>query len=57
MVRSDGVGDGQLKLCKEFEIPQMKSACKLIEPDYDPKITFVVVQKRINTRIFKVGYF
>lgn len=48
----DGVSDGQLKICSEYEIPQMREACKLGSEDYDPKITFIVVQKRINTRLF-----
>lgn len=51
---SDGVGNGQFKLCKEFEFPQLKTACRLLGGDYNPKITFIVVQKRINTRIFTV---
>lgn len=50
---SDGVGDGQLKLCKEFELPQIKEACRLIDPQYDPTVTFLVVRKRIHARIFK----
>lgn len=51
--RRDGVGDGQLKLCKEFELPQIKKACRLLDEQYDPTVTFIVVRKRIHTRIFK----
>lgn len=50
----DGVGDGQLKMCQEYEIPQMENACITIDADYKPKFTYIVVQKRINTRIFVV---
>lgn len=32
----------------------MKEACSSIQEDYKPMITFIVVQKRINTRIFAV---
>lgn len=51
----DGVSDGQLKICSEYEIPQMVEACKLGDANYSPKITFIVVQKRINTRLFVVN--
>lgn len=50
----DGVSDGQLRLCEEYELPQIMSACKRISPEYSPKMLFVVVQKRINTRLFGV---
>ncbi|XP_058446425.1 protein argonaute-3 [Malaya genurostris] len=50
----DGVGDGQLKMCAEYEIPQLQEACKLLAPDYCPEFAFIVVQKRINTRMFRV---
>lgn len=50
----DGVGDGQLRMCQEYEIPQLQEACKLLDPDYCPEIAFVVVQKRINTRMFRL---
>lgn len=50
---SDGVGDGQLKLCKEFELPQIKKACRLLDANYNPFVTFIVVRKRVHTRIYK----
>ncbi|XP_055386701.1 protein argonaute-3 [Condylostylus longicornis] len=48
----DGVGDGQLKVVSEYEIPQLKKSCKIGRENYEPLFTYVVVQKRINTRIF-----
>lgn len=54
IIYRDGVGDGQLKVCKDFEFPQIKRACRLVNEYYNPEITFIVVQKRINTRIFLV---
>lgn len=48
----DGVGDGQLDFVRQFEIPQFKAAFKRIDKDYNPKLTFVVVQKRINVKFF-----
>ncbi|XP_034472426.1 protein argonaute-3 [Drosophila innubila] len=47
IIYRDGVGDGQLNLCSKYEIPQFEAVCgKAV------KITFIVVQKRINTRFF-----
>lgn len=50
----DGVGNGQLNYVKEYEIGQFKNAFKTFEPGYNPKLTFVIVQKRINTKFFRV---
>ncbi|XP_045774375.1 piwi-like protein Ago3 [Maniola jurtina] len=52
IIYRDGVGDGQLNTIKKFEIPQMKISIKDLKEEYNPSITYVVVQKRINTRIF-----
>ncbi|KAG5875466.1 Piwi-like protein Ago3, partial [Gonioctena quinquepunctata] len=49
----DGVGDGQLDHCKRYEIEQLESVIKQF--DLDIKLCFIVVQKRINTRIFSMG--
>ncbi|KAL1122035.1 hypothetical protein AAG570_003441 [Ranatra chinensis] len=48
----DGVGDGQLSVCQEYECPQFLSCCNLITQNYKPNFLMVVVQKRIKTRIF-----
>ncbi|KAI5638036.1 piwi domain-containing protein [Phthorimaea operculella] len=48
----DGVGDGQLNTIKQYEIPQMQVCFSLMEATYKPTLTYIVVQKRINTRIF-----
>lgn len=48
----DGVSNGELPFVKNHEIEQFKDAFKRIDPDYKPKLTFVVVQKRINTKLF-----
>lgn len=52
LLHRDGVGDGQLKLVQDYEIPQMKISFSLVGATYKPTLTYVVVQKRINTRIF-----
>jgi len=48
----DGVGDGQLKMVKEFEVPQLAECFSNFGTDYAPKLVVIVVQKRINQRIF-----
>ncbi|TMW48791.1 hypothetical protein DOY81_006130 [Sarcophaga bullata] len=54
VIYRDGVGDGQLALCETYEIPQFESACKRML-NHTINLTFVVVQKRINTRYFMVN--
>jgi aubergine-like protein len=53
IIYRDGVGDGQLQHVETYEIPQFKEACERMCPGYSPKITFIVVQKRINHKFFK----
>lgn len=50
----DGVGDGQLRYTAEFEVPQLSECFHNFGADYNPKICVVVVQKRINQRIFRM---
>ena len=50
IVFRDGVGDGRLDYTRQFEVPQFAAACKNYSPDYKPKMTFVVVSKRIMAR-------
>lgn len=53
----DGVGDGQINVVRDHEVQQLKRAFKNFHPDYQPASAMVIVQKRINTRIFlKVGF-
>ena len=51
IVYRDGVGDGQMATVSDYEVPQLLS-CFETFTDYHPKFATVVVQKRINTRIF-----
>ncbi|KRT80752.1 hypothetical protein AMK59_5119 [Oryctes borbonicus] len=50
IVFRDGVGEGQISHCKELEVPQFEDTLKQFQ--LDTKLCFVVVQKRINSRIF-----
>ncbi|XP_048478794.1 piwi-like protein Ago3 [Plutella xylostella] len=52
IIYRDGVGDGQLKIIQSYEIPQMQVCFTAMETSYKPSLTYIVVQKRINTRIF-----
>ncbi|CAH2043482.1 unnamed protein product, partial [Iphiclides podalirius] len=52
IIYRDGVGDGQLKLLQQYEIPQMQICFSIVSTMYKPSLTYIVVQKRINTRIF-----
>lgn len=53
VVIRDGVGDGQLDHCKRYEVSQMQSVLKQF--GLETKLCFIIVQKRINTRIFSCG--
>lgn len=46
----DGVGDGQLEQCRRYEVEQLESVIKQF--GLQTKLCFIVVQKRINTRIY-----
>ncbi|XP_064212606.1 argonaute-2b isoform X2 [Tribolium castaneum] len=49
----DGVSEGQFKQVQRAEIAAIQKACKMLQKDdYEPKITFLVVQKRHHTRLF-----
>ena len=53
IVFRDGVGDGQLDYVKNHEIKAIKECFKY--NGHAPKLLFVVVSKRINTRLFTAG--
>ncbi|KAL1501830.1 hypothetical protein ABEB36_007083 [Hypothenemus hampei] len=46
----DGVGDGQLEVTKRYEVEQFEEVLKFFE--LTTTICFIVVQKRINSRVF-----
>ncbi|XP_048517856.1 protein argonaute-2 isoform X12 [Dendroctonus ponderosae] len=52
----DGVSEGQFEQVRRAEIMAIRSACKKMQgQDYEPKITFLVVQKRHHTRLFPMN--
>jgi hypothetical protein len=48
----DGVDEGQFKAIMDQELNALKSACRKLETNYEPFITYIVVQKRHHTRFF-----
>ncbi|GBG68507.1 hypothetical protein CBR_g3051 [Chara braunii] len=54
MIR-DGVSEGQFMAVMRKEITEIKKACKSLDANYEPSITFIVVQKRHHTRLFDQG--
>lgn len=53
VIYRDGVGDGQLSMVATYEKEQL-SECFSYFDNYNPSMAIVVVQKRINTRLFHV---
>ncbi|OCU01987.1 piwi-like protein 1 [Xenopus laevis] len=52
IIYRDGVGDGQLKTLVEYEIPQFQDCIRSAAKEYSPKLTVIVVKKRVNARFF-----
>ncbi|KAG1661158.1 Piwi-like protein Ago3 [Nymphon striatum] len=52
VVYRDGVGDGQLTHVADYEVPQLLDSLKCFGSDYNPSLTIIIVQKRINARMF-----
>ncbi|ODN02843.1 Protein argonaute-2 [Orchesella cincta] len=48
----DGVGEGQFPEVLHVEMTAIRRACASLKNTYQPKITFITVQKRHKTRIF-----
>ena len=50
----DGVSDGQFDAVRQEEVAALQGACLDLQPNgsYQPKITFIVVQKRHHARFF-----
>jgi len=56
IVYRDGVAEGQFKEVLTEEVKNIRQACTAIGgEDFNPKITFIVVQKRHHTRFFCVN--
>ncbi|KAL0880899.1 hypothetical protein ABMA27_002071 [Loxostege sticticalis] len=51
-VYRDGVGDGQIPFVREYEVAEIKKKLAEIYAGAEYKLAFIIVSKRINTRIF-----
>ncbi|CAD5229313.1 unnamed protein product [Bursaphelenchus okinawaensis] len=52
IVYRDGVSDGQFAEVLREELNGIRAACGMVSQDYNPPITYIVVQKRHHARIF-----
>ncbi|KAL7058070.1 hypothetical protein AAHC03_016943 [Spirometra sp. Aus1] len=50
MFYRDGVSEGEFQTVWHEELRAIQRACRLLRPDYEPAITFIVVQKRHHIR-------
>uniref|UniRef100_A0ACD6AMC1 Uncharacterized protein n=1 Tax=Avena sativa TaxID=4498 RepID=A0ACD6AMC1_AVESA len=48
----DGVSEGQFYQVLLHELDAIRKACVSLEANYQPQVTFIVVQKRHHTRLF-----
>ncbi|KAI3981946.1 hypothetical protein MKX01_018852 [Papaver californicum] len=48
----DGVSEGQFYQVLLYELDAIRKACASLEPNYQPRVTFVIVQKRHHTRLY-----
>ncbi|KAI5084533.1 hypothetical protein GOP47_0000702 [Adiantum capillus-veneris] len=48
----DGVSEGQFHQVLLHELDAIRKACASLDTNYQPRVTFVVVQKRHHTRLF-----
>ena len=54
IVFRDGVGDGELNRVQSFEVKQFEDCFHECGADYNPFFGVIIVQKRINTKIFRL---
>uniref|UniRef100_A0A1B0GJP8 Uncharacterized protein n=2 Tax=Lutzomyia longipalpis TaxID=7200 RepID=A0A1B0GJP8_LUTLO len=49
----DGVGEGDIDHVLSIEVNKLKEKLKTAYGDHAPKLTYIIVTKRINTRLFR----
>nr|XP_033803393.1 piwi-like protein 4 isoform X3 [Geotrypetes seraphini] len=52
IIYRDGVGDGQLKMVMDYEIPQLINSFRETSIEYSPKLSVIVVRKKCIPRFF-----
>ncbi|OCT93257.1 piwi-like protein 4 [Xenopus laevis] len=53
IVYRDGVGDGQLRMVVDYEIPQLLSSFRETRTSYSPRLSVIVVRKKCISRFYK----
>ncbi|XP_025198064.1 piwi-like protein Ago3 [Melanaphis sacchari] len=53
IIYRDGVSDGDLKQVEEIELSDLIESFKSYPGSYNPLVSLIIVQKRINTRVFQ----
>lgn len=48
----DGVSCGQFTQVLQNELRAIRKACSVINPNYMPAVTYIIVQKRHHVRLF-----
>jgi len=56
IIYRDGVSDGDLKQVEEIELSDLIESFRSYPGGYNPMVSLIIVQKRINTRVFQVIY-
>lgn len=56
VVFRDGVGNGQMSMVRDYEVTQLQECFQEFSADYQPKLSVVIVQKRVNTRLLAIGH-
>ncbi|KAF9304752.1 eukaryotic translation initiation factor 2C, 2 [Mortierella antarctica] len=55
LVYRDGVSEGQFSTMLKTEVASIRAGCHRLEANYNPKVTYVVVQKRHHARFFPMN--
>ncbi|XP_026821095.1 piwi-like protein Ago3 isoform X2 [Rhopalosiphum maidis] len=53
IIYRDGVSDGDLKQVEEIELSDLIESFRSYPGNYNPMVSLIIVQKRINTRVFQ----
>lgn len=55
LVYRDGLSEGEFPNLMKTEIASLRAGCQRLDPEYNPAITFIVIQKRHHARFFPVN--
>lgn len=54
LIFRDGISTNDIEVHSKYELEQFKQAFKTISYDYNPLLSLIIVQKRINTRVYSI---